>query len=89
MNNPPDQIQIEIWVVHIDVRIGGTIVWEGIVTGFKDKQEAKSWQKQFMACAPRQCSTALMLTDNAPHPQEIAQYLRKEIARFMTELKEE
>ena len=89
MDNKDVCIEAGEWVVHIDVKIWGTIVWEGIINSFENKREAELWQEKFMRHAPQECSTALILSDNAPPPQDIAAYLKKEIERFIAETMEE
>jgi hypothetical protein len=89
MDRIDDPFELSFWVVHVDIKIWGTIVWEGVVNGFKNKQEAEEWQKKFMKHAPQEASTAFILTEVAPPPKEFADYLSKEVKRFITETLEE
>jgi hypothetical protein len=86
MDRIDDPFEMDFWVVHVDIKILSTVVWEGVVNGFKNKQEAEEWQKKFMEHAPYEASTALILTEIAPKQQELADRLREEINRFATGL---
>lgn len=89
MDKHDDSLKMDFWVVHVDIKIWGTVVWEGVFTGFKDNAEALEWQRNFMKHAPQECSTSLIQTDKAPPPAEIAEHLKKEIEQFLTETMEE
>ncbi len=89
MNNNNERSASGEWVIHIDIKIWGTVVWETVIGGFPDKADAETWQKQFMKVAPLECASALIFTEDAMQPALTASPLRQEINRYLNEMMEE
>ena len=45
MNNNNERFASGEWVIHIDIKIWGTVVWETVVGGFPDKADAETCQE--------------------------------------------
>ena len=77
-------IAMEEWLVYVSVKVDATIIWEGIITGFTEKEDAQKWQADLMENASDEIYSSLILTDIAPPPAEISAYLTEEIQRYKT-----
>jgi hypothetical protein len=93
MDRIDDSSEVDYWVVHVGVKIWGTVVWETVVGLFQSEDRAKQWEfnlMRFVDPGRADFSTLVMpLITDIPEPVKLAHDLNQEVVEFVQGLESE